>query len=359
MPKKDLTASLLRPEILAMSSYQVADADGLIKLDAMENPYGWPDDIKETWLRALKECPLNRYPDPQARQLAATLRRVNDVPESMELLLGNGSDEILLMLLMALPPDAHVLAPEPSFVMYRHLSRSLGLRYHGVALKPGTFDLDREPLLRALADYRPALTFLAYPNNPTGNLYDADSIRAVIAASPGLVVIDEAYAPFAGASFMADLDKYANLAVMRTVSKLGLAGLRLGYLAAPSALVRELDKIRLPYNVNSLTQLTADFALAHKDLFDRQTEKIRAERTRVFDSLSKLRGINPYPSAANFILFRAPQGRADAVFASLKRQGVLIKNLSAQGGLLTDCLRVTVGRPDENDRFLAALDNSL
>jgi histidinol-phosphate aminotransferase len=243
--------------------------------------------------------------------------------------------------------------------MYRHLSQSLGLNYHGVGLKPDTFELNADALLQIIVDYRPALIFLAYPNNPTGNLYDTGLIRTVLEASSGLVVIDEAYAPFAEASFMPALDDYANLAVMRTVSKLGLAGLRLGYLAAHPALITELDKIRLPYNINSLTQLTADFALSHKDVFDQQTQAICAERARVFVNLKQLNGVTPYPSAANFILFKTPAGQAGAIFESIKQQGVLIKNLNKQSGLLTDCLRVTIGKPDENDCFLKALENSL
>lgn len=337
-----------------MSAYHVADAINFIKLDAMENPYSWPEDIQQRWLETLKACPINRYPDPAGRALCDNLRHRNNVPEHASLLLGNGSDEIIQILLMALPSDAAVLAPEPGFVMYRQIARSLGLNYVGVPLT-AEFALDLPAILAAIAEHQPAVTFIAYPNNPTGNLFDADAIKAIIAASPGLVVVDEAYAPFADASFMNELGNYSNLLVMRTVSKLGLAGLRLGYLSGPTELIAELDKVRLPYNINSLTQATVNFALEHGEFLTRQTAAIRAERAVVAAALQALPGVTTYPSAANFILFRTQSGAADAVFASLKTQGILIKNLSGQGGLLSDCLRVTIGKPDENQAFLAAL----
>jgi len=359
MSENNLLSSLFRKEVLAMSAYKVADATGLIKLDAMENPYSWPEDIKTDWLEALKDCPLNRYPDPEARHLTATIKRLNNIPDQFDVLLGNGSDEIIQLLLMALPSDACVLAPDPGFVMYKQLSLCLGLDYHGIPLLPDSFDLDLPAMLSAIEIHQPSIIFLAYPNNPTGNLFSEASIQEIIKAAKGLVVIDEAYAPFADASFIDSLGQYDNLLVMRTVSKLGLAGLRLGYIAGTSDLIEQLDKIRLPYNINILTQVSANFALSNKVLFDRQTQQICAERSIVFQRLNELSGITAYPSAANFILFKTPENRANEIFDSIKQQGVLIKNLSAQGGLLADCLRVTIGKPEENAAFLAALTNSL
>ncbi len=354
-----LISSIFRKEVLAMSAYKVADATGLIKLDAMENPYGWPEDIKVRWLETLKDCPLNRYPDPEGRRLTATIKRLNHIPEQFDVLLGNGSDEIIQLLLMALPSSASVLAPDPGFVMYKQLSHCLGLSYHGVPLLADSFDLDLPAMLAAIEKYQPSVIFLAYPNNPTGNLFCKASIHDIIKTAQGLVVIDEAYAPFADASFIDTLRHYPNLLVMRTVSKLGLAGLRLGYIAGRPDIIEQLHKIRLPYNINSLTQISADFALSNKALFDRQTQEICAERSLVFNRLNTLNGIKAYPSAANFILFKTPKNKANEIFASIKQQGVLIKNLNAQGGLLTDCLRVTVGNPEENAAFLAALTRSL
>jgi len=239
------------------------------------------------------------------------------------------------------------------------LSDCLGLNYLGIPLLPESFDLDLPAMLAVIGQYQPSVIFLAYPNNPTGNLFSQAAILEIIKAAKGLVVIDEAYSPFANASFINALDQYDNLLVMRTVSKLGLAGLRLGYIMGNPAIVEQLNKIRLPYNINILTQISADFALSNKALFDEQTQKICAERAVVFKQLNALDGITAYPSAANFILFKTPKDKALAIFLSIKQQGVLIKNMSAQGGLLSDCLRVTIGKPEENLAFLNALRKSL
>ena len=221
MSENNLLSSIFRKEVLAMSAYKVADATGLIKLDAMENPYSWPEEIKTLWLAALKDCPLNRYPDPEARTLTATLKRLNHIPDQFDVLLGNGSDEIIQLLLMALPSSACVLAPDPGFVMYKQLSLCLGLSYHAIPLLADSFDLDLPAMLTAIEQHQPSVIFLAYPNNPTGNLFSEASIRNIIKTAKGLVVIDEAYAPFADASFIDSLGQYDNLLVMRTVSKLG------------------------------------------------------------------------------------------------------------------------------------------
>jgi histidinol-phosphate aminotransferase len=359
MPADNLIPAIIRKEVLAMSAYHVADASGLIKLDAMENTYNWPDEMKANWLETLKNCELNRYPDPEARQLTQTIKTQQNLPAGFEVLLGNGSDEIIQILLMALRPTASVLSVQPSFVMYQQISQSLGLNIVNVPLLPNTFDLDLPAMLAAIATHQPAMIFLAYPNNPTGNLFRADSVRQIIEAANGLVVIDEAYAPFADASFMDELSQYENLLVMRTVSKLGLAGLRLGYLVGAPTIIEQLNKIRLPYNINILTQASAYFALTHHAVFDEQTQLICAERAIVYDQLSKLDGITAYPSSANFILFKTPKDKATDIFTAIKQQGVLIKNLSPQGGLLADCLRVTIGKPEENQAFLAALNASL
>ncbi len=359
MNNSALISTVFRKEVLAMAAYKVANAQGYIKLDAMENPYSWPEEIQNQWLEHLKDCQLNRYPDPEAVQLVNTIRAINQLPEQFDILLGNGSDEIIQLLLMALPQGASVLAPVPGFVMYKQISDCLGLNYIGVPVLADGFDLDLPAMLSAIAKAQPLLIFLAYPNNPTSNLFSADAMHQVIKAAPGLVVVDEAYAPFANASFIDQLGQYDNLLIMRTVSKLGLAGLRLGYVMGQPALIEQLNKIRLPYNINCLTQMTADFALVNRAFFTEQTEKICAQRAYVFNELQQMEGILPYPSAANFILFKVPHNKATDIFLAIKQQGVLIKNMAGQGGLLSDCLRVTIGKPDENKAFLSALRHSL
>jgi histidinol-phosphate aminotransferase len=345
---------LIRPEVRALKAYHVPDASGLIKLDAMENPYTWPEALKQEWLEVLRDVPINRYPDPSAQALRAQLKQSLAVPAGMDVLLGNGSDELIQLILMGVArPGAVVLAPQPTFVMYEMIAAFIGMQFVGVPLATD-FGLDLAALRVAIQQHQPAVVFLAYPNNPTGNLFDEQAIETVLRESPGLVVVDEAYHAFAQQSFMARLGQYDNLLVMRTLSKQGLAGLRLGILAGDPAWLAEFDKLRLPYNINSLTQASAGFALKHKEVLDEQATRLRAERARLLQDLAALPGVQVWPSAANFILFRTAKP-ADTVFAALRQQGVLIKNLSGAGGVLANCLRVTVGTPDENSAFLTAL----
>ena len=357
---KDRIGKLIRPEIAALTAYHVPPARGLIKLDAMENPYRWPPEMVDAWLATLRHAEINRYPDPAAGTLKDKLRAAMDVPAGMEILLGNGSDEIIQILAMALArPGARILAPEPSFVMYKMVATFCGMEYSGVPLA-ADFSLDLPATLAAIERLRPALVFLAYPNNPTGNLFPREDVEAVIRAAPGLVVVDEAYAPFAGGeSCMADLTRFDNLLVMRTVSKMGLAGLRLGLLAGRAEWLGEFDKLRLPYNINVLTQATAEFALEYREMFDEQAAAICAERGKLFAALDAMNGIEPFPSSANFVLFRTPVGRAGELHTAIREAGVLVKNMGANEGPLADCLRVTVSLPEENVAFLEALRQAL
>ncbi|HEY8554677.1 MAG TPA: histidinol-phosphate transaminase [Burkholderiales bacterium] len=355
---RDLIARLVRPEIQALSSYHVPDARGLIKLDAMENPYPWPEELVPAWLETLRRVALNRYPDPAAAALKARLRIALAVPPEAGLLLGNGSDELIQMILLALArPGATVLAPTPTFVMYQQLAVAVGMRFVGVPLA-ADFALDRAAFLEAIEREQPACIFISYPNNPTGNLFRRADMDAVLAAAPGLVVLDEAYHAFARATYMEALPRYRHLLVMRTLSKQGMAALRLGLLAGDPDWIAELDKLRLPYNINSLTQASIEFALAHQEAFERQCERIRAERETLYQALARLPGVTVWPSAANFLLFRTERP-AGEVHARLREAGILIKNLDAAGGALAGCLRVTVGTPEENAAFLAALAQAL
>ncbi len=346
----------IRPEVRAIDAYHVADASGLIKLDAMENPYTWSEELRGEWAQLIRDADVNRYPDPHARQLTQQLRSVMQIPANAGVLLGNGSDEIIQMLALALGGEGRtLLSVEPGFVMYRLIAAFSGLNYVGVELNAADFSLDMEALLEAIDEHQPALLFLAYPNNPTGNLFAVSDVERIIAASPGLVIIDEAYAPFTVASFMPRIGEFDNMVVMRTLSKMGLAGLRLGLLAGPVEWISEVDKTRLPYNINVLTQLSASFALSHISVFDRQTAKIRAARSQLFKELQEMPGITPFQSEANFILVRTAEEEAVSLFEGLKRQGILIKILHGSHPLLNNCLRITIGTKAENRALVEAL----
>lgn len=348
---------IIRDEIRALTAYHVPDSRGMVKLDAMENPHRLPPALRARLAGLVEAAALNRYPDPGATELKAELRRALEVPAGMELLLGNGSDELIQMLAMAAArPGAAVLGLEPSFVMFRMISTFVGARYIGVDLRED-YTLDAESVLAALERHRPALVFIAYPNNPTGNLFDTGLIERIIEAAPGLVVVDEAYHAFAGKSFIPRLARYPNLLVMRTLSKLGLAGLRLGALLGPGRWLEQLDKVRLPYNVGTLTQIVAREMLQHGDVLTEQAGAIKLERGRLLESLRRVPGTTAYDSDANFILFRINQ--AERVFDGLKKRGVLIKSLHGSHRLLDSCLRVTVGTPDENTAFLSALTQTV
>jgi len=351
----ELVERWIRPDIREISAYHVPPATGLIKLDAMENPYDWPAELREPLGSALAAAAINRYPDPAARELRSAMREQLALGEEFDLLLGNGSDELIeIMALACAGPDRTLLSVEPGFVMYRMIAGFAGMRYAGVPLRRD-FSLDLQAVLEAMEETQAGLVFLAYPNNPTGNLFDREALIAIIRAAPGLVVIDEAYAPFTDQSFLAELGRYPNLLVMRTFSKMGLAGLRLGYLAGPREWLRQFDKVRLPYNINALTQAAALVTVRNPEPFRRQTREIRAERERLFDRLGTLRRLTPFPSQANFLLVRMPEGRAGEIFDGLKSKGVLVKRLDGSHPLLDDCLRLTVGTAVENDQLVQAL----
>jgi len=349
-------ADRIRPDVQALSAYAVPAMQEPIKLDAMENPWPWPDEsLRAQWLERMATVAANRYPDPRAPALTERLRAHLGLGDEQGLLLGNGSDELIQLITLALArPGATVLAPEPTFVMYRMIATFCGLRYTGVPLGPD-FDLDVDAMRRAIAEHDPAVIYLAWPNNPTGNLWSRADIEAVIEAATGLVVIDEAYQPFAGDSFIGDLGRWPHVVVLRTLSKLGLAGLRLGALAGPRSWLNEIDKLRLPYNINVLTQVSAEFALEHFPVLADQAAGIRAERDRLAVVLAACDGLEVYPSAANFLLVRCPRGQARTAFEALLAAGIRVKCLDGSHPALADCLRLTVGTPAEN----AALERAL
>ncbi|HEX5056080.1 MAG TPA: histidinol-phosphate transaminase [Gammaproteobacteria bacterium] len=353
---------LIRKSILDLSAYAVPDAAGMIKLDAMENPFSMPEKLLDSWLDALRRVQLNRYPEAGAESLKPGFKKLFGISDNLDLSFGNGSDELIQLLCMAVIDAPFckgkrpaVLAPEPGFVMYRYLANATGLDYIGVPLEAADFSLNGDSMLQAIRQHQPALVFLAYPNNPTGNLFDDAVIAEIIKAAPGLVIIDEAYQPFAGASYLPRLREFENVLLLRTVSKLGLAGLRFGALIGPRSWLRELDKLRLPYNISSLSYASMVFAMVHYEVFAQQARVICNERRELYEKLRAMKDVQAWPSRANFMLFRIKSREAAAVHAHLKSQGILLKNVSHAHPLLAQCLRVTVGSAEENQAFLAAL----
>jgi len=348
---------VIRHDIHSMHGYAVQPSAGMVKLDTMENPFRLPPALRDELGRRLADVALNRYPAERGDVLRAALARHARMPAGCDILLGNGSDELISLIAMACDvPGSTVLAPVPGFVMYAMAARLQGLEFVGVPLA-ADFELDLPAMLAAIRHHRPGIVYLAYPNNPSANLWDDAAIDLIIEAAPGLVVMDEAYQPFAARDSLARLERHEHVLIMRTMSKFGLAGVRIGYLMGRQALIAEFDKLRPPFNVSVLNCETALFALEHVDEYARQAEVIRTERDRLLMALAKLPGVKPFPSQANMILARVPDSKA--AFDGLKARGVLVKNVAGLHPLLANCLRITIGTPEENARMLDALRESL
>jgi histidinol-phosphate aminotransferase len=282
------------------------------------------------------------------------------MPEGCALMLGNGSDELISLLALACDvPGATVLAPVPGFVMYAMSAQLQGLNFVGVPLT-ADFELDEAAMLAAIEQHRPAITYIAYPNNPTANLFDdavIEKIVAAVSAQNGLIVFDEAYQPFSSRTWLPRAGEHDHVLVMRTLSKFGLAGIRLGYMVGPAALIAEIDKARPPYNVSVLNAEAALFALEHADEYARQAAVLRQERERLQAALRDMPSVQAWPSEANMILVRVAD--STATFEGMKQRGVLIKHVAALHPLLANCLRLTVGTPEENTRMIDALRASV
>jgi histidinol-phosphate aminotransferase len=347
----------LRSDVQGMHGYAVQPSAGLIKVDTMENPFRLPPHLRRELGERLADVAINRYPAERGEDLRRELARHAHMPEGCSLMLGNGSDELISLLTLAADmPGNVVLAPLPGFVMYEMSAKLQGLKFVGVPTT-ADFELDGPAMLAAIREHQPAIIYLAYPNNPTANLWDDRVIDAVIEAAPGLVVMDEAYQPFASRDSLERLKRHDHVLLMRTMSKFGLAGVRIGYMMGRSALIHEIDKLRPPFNVSVLNCEAALFALEHVDEYAQQAATIREERTKLLAALAALPGVHPFPSEANMILVRVPD--AKAVFAGMKARGVLIKNVSGMHPLMANCLRITIGTPEENPQTLAALRGAL
>ena len=366
-PQK-LPTQVIRQDVQSMHAYVIQDSKGMIKLDAMENPHRLPLDLQAKLGQRLGALALNRYPDNRVNDLRHALAKYAGMPEGFDVMLGNGSDELIGLLALAcdVPPSvdndfkvANVLAPVPGFVMYAMSAQLQGLAFHGVPLT-ADFELDEAAMLAAIKEHRPSITYLAYPNNPTANLWNDDVIEKIIEAvgqQGGLVVMDEAYQPFSSKSYIDRISRHSHVLLMRTLSKFGLAGVRLGYMMGPKALIAEVDKVRPPYNISVLNCECALFALEHQAIFAEQAADLRAQRAQLLTALANMSGVHAYPSDANMILVRVSD--AQKTFDGMKIRHVLIKNVSKMHPLLANCLRLTVGTAEENQQMLSALEESL
>ncbi len=356
--------AVIRQDVQSMHAYAIQDSAGMVKLDAMENPFVLSPALQTELGVRLGAVAINRYPGARIDELKQALARSIDLPAGHALMLGNGSDELISLLAMGCDlPGASIVAPVPGFVMYAMSAQLQGLAFHGVPLT-ADFELDEAAMLAAMREHRPAITYIAYPNNPTANLWDKTVIRRLIAEAAtlgGLVVMDEAYQPFSSHTWLDEIRAqpraHAHVLLMRTMSKFGLAGVRIGYMVGPQALLQEVDKLRPPYNVSVLNAECALFALEHADVFAAQAAEIRRQRGLLMESLSAMQGVTVYPSEANMVLVRVPD--AQRTFDALKSQGILVKNVSKMHALLGNCLRLTVGTPEENAQLLQALKTTL
>ncbi len=357
MTLSDRLTRYLRADVQGMHGYAVQPSAGLVKVDTMENPFPLPADLRRQLGERLADVALNRYPAERGDVLRAELAKHAAMPEGCDIMLGNGSDELISLLTLAADvPGNTVMAPLPGFVMYEMSAKLQGLKFVGVPLT-ADFELDGPAMLAAVREHQPALLYIAYPNNPTANLWDDSVVDAIIEAAPGLVVIDEAYQPFAARDSLDRLRRHEHVLLMRTMSKFGLAGVRIGYLIGRRPLIAEIDKLRPPFNVSVLNCEAALFALEHADEYAKQAATIRAEREKLAAAIAALPGAHPYPSEANMILVRVPD--AKRVFDGMKARGVLIKNVSGLHPLLANCVRITIGTPEENPQTLAALRGAL
>ena len=357
---KERLQQVIRQDVQSMHGYAIQQSAGMVKLDAMENPFRLPPELQRELGERLGGVAINRYPTHCVGDVIEALSKYVKLPAGCKLMLGNGSDELISLLALACDvPGASILAPLPGFVMYEMSAKLQGLRFVGVPLT-AQFELDEAAMLAAIEQHRPAITYIAYPNNPTANLFDdavIDRIVEAVGRQSGLVVFDEAYQPFASRTRLDRITEHEHVLVMRTLSKFGLAGVRLGYMIGAAALIDEINKVRPPYNISALNAEAALFALEHADEYARQAAVLRDERKRLQAALAAMSGVEPFPSEANMILVRVPD--AKATFTGMKERGVLVKNVAGMHPLLANCLRLTVGTPEENTLMIDALESSI
>jgi histidinol-phosphate aminotransferase len=350
-----IIVSRVSQAIRDISPYSVPRFDCKIRLDGNESPFSLSKEVQDKVDRVVKEIDINRYPDSEAKRLIEIISGVCDFPKG-GILLGNGSDELIGMLITTFTSGTgRILCPTPTFSMYKLTGLAMGAEIIEVPLDE-KFDIDLDETISMIENNDPDLIFLASPNNPTGNMYSASKIAEIVSVAKGIVVVDEAYSDFSGYTFLPLVKECENLVILRTLSKVGFAGLRIGMLLARGYLVSEINKVRYPYNINSLSQAVAEVVLENHKFVTENIQLIIRERDRVYEALSVLEGIEANPSDANFIFFKVND--ADAVFSELVQRDVLIRNFN-RPGRLQNCMRVTIGTPQENDSFLSALSEIL
>ena len=358
----DKTATVpIRGDLASLDGYHSPQVDVEVRLNTNESPLPPPD----AWLVALRDelgrIDFNRYPDRQATELRAAIAQSHGVRPD-QVFCANGSNEVLQCLLLAYGgPDRTVALFEPTYTLHRHIAMITGTSVVAGS-RNDDFELDPDEVRRVLTEAQPIITFLCSPNNPTGRADPPDVVERVVAAAPGLVVIDEAYGQFAPSSALelvrAGGTGSERVAVVRTFSKTwSMAAGRLGYLVASPEVVAACELVALPYHLDSFKQVAGRLALQFEEAMDARVALLRKERGRIAAALAEM-AVETWPSDANFILFR-PTGRsARQVWQSLLDRSILVRDCSEWPGL-TGCLRVTVGVPEENDRFLVALDAAL
>lgn len=351
MATVDLT-DLVREKVKSLKAYHVENVDCEIKLHANENPFAPPEELSRQFQESFKGIQLNRYPDPDCQLLKAAISELNNIPAE-SLVIGNGSDELIqLILQMFCDAGESYSFPDPTFGMYSIIGKGMGLVPEPFPLD-AHWDFKADDYLKFLAEKKARVVFFSYPNNPTGNCYSAQEIKKVIENFKGIVVLDEAYFDFANKTFYSAIKEHNNLIVLRSLSKIGLAGLRVGYGMADPFIIEQINKVRLPYNCNTISQDFATRLLKNFEPVREQIKMILSERDRLIQGLSQLDYITVFPSDSNFILFRVDDG-GDKLFEKLMGNGILVRNLGSHP-LLKNCLRVTGGTAKENDRFLAIL----
>lgn len=347
--------NIVNKKIWEQSGYLAPEYESGIKMDANENPFVLEEPLKKKLFSEMRKVALNRYPEAGALKLRERFAKYFGVKKEM-IMLGNGSDELIQLLCMTLKGKiSGVMVPVPTFSMYKIIAINTGNKILEIPLDKN-FDLDVKAMTGKMKSNYPALIFLSYPNSPTGNLFSRSRIEALIKKTPGIVVIDEAYAAFSNASLMPLLKKYDNLVFLKTLSKAGMAAIRLGFLIGNKNLVAELDKVRLPYNINWLSQVAASFYLDNQREFSAQIAKIIKNREELYLQMKKIDGITLYPSRANFVFFSCAFD-SDRIYDKLASAGVIVKNLDSR--LTRNCIRVTVGNRRENAVFLSALKSAI